>query len=89
VWRDPASGYVRRNVSPPGAPQPMQIVEVEFPARARGAVETAARDLPIAQHIRVLARTNEITHGRPTMSHNPPRRPARYGVVSPPDPLRR
>src|SRR5512138_3989212 len=21
-WRDPASGYVRRNVSPPGAPQP-------------------------------------------------------------------
>ena len=27
-WRDPASGYVRRNVSPPGVPQPMQIVEV-------------------------------------------------------------
>src|SRR5436305_3142683 len=27
-WQDPASGYVRRNVSPPGAPQPMRIVEV-------------------------------------------------------------
>src|SRR6185436_17449351 len=27
-WQDPASGYVRRNVSPPGVPQPMQIVEV-------------------------------------------------------------
>src|SRR5262245_1351467 len=24
-WKDPASGYVRRNVSPPGVPQPMQI----------------------------------------------------------------
>src|SRR5688572_22443161 len=23
-WRDPASGYVRRNVSPPGVPQPFQ-----------------------------------------------------------------
>src|SRR6202043_934631 len=27
-WQDPASGYRRRNVSPPGVPQPMQIVEV-------------------------------------------------------------
>src|SRR4051794_14253714 len=25
-WRDPDSGYLRRNVSPPGVPQPMQIV---------------------------------------------------------------
>src|SRR5688500_1309306 len=25
LWTDPASGYVRRNVSPPGVPQPMQI----------------------------------------------------------------
>ena len=30
-WQDPASGYRRRNVSPPGVPQPMQIVEVHFP----------------------------------------------------------
>src|SRR5438034_6620590 len=34
-WRDPASGYVRRNVSPPGFPSPLQIVEVVFPADAR------------------------------------------------------
>ncbi len=33
VWRDPESGYVRRNVSPPGVPQPMQLVEVQFPPR--------------------------------------------------------
>src|SRR5215813_7695831 len=43
LWRDPASGYVRRNVSPPGVLQPMQIVEVHFPAGGRGAFETGAR----------------------------------------------
>lgn len=32
-WQDPASGYLRRDVSPPGLPQPMQIVEVHFPPR--------------------------------------------------------
>src|SRR5436190_6286466 len=30
-WQDPASGYLRCNVSPPGVPQPLQIVEVHFP----------------------------------------------------------
>ena len=39
-WRDPASGYVRRNVSPAGFPTPSQIVEVVFPAGARVAYET-------------------------------------------------
>src|SRR5512134_3508104 len=44
-WQDPASGYLRRNVSPPGVPQPMQIVEVHFPAGGRVAFETGARDV--------------------------------------------
>src|SRR5512138_380470 len=44
-WRDPASGYLRRNVSPPGVPTPFQIVEVEFPPKARVAFETGARDV--------------------------------------------
>ena len=36
LWRDPQSGYVRRNVSPGGSSSPIQIVEVSFPAgRAR------------------------------------------------------
>src|ERR1043166_9498043 len=43
-WQDPASGYRRRNVSPPAVPQPMQIVDVHFPPRARVAFETASRD---------------------------------------------
>src|SRR5262245_30169384 len=44
-WQDPGSGYVRRNVSPPGVPQPMQIVEVEFPPGARVAFETGGREV--------------------------------------------
>ena len=34
-WRDPQSGYVRRNVSPGGVATPIQIVEVSFPPQAR------------------------------------------------------
>ena len=41
-WRDPASGYVRRNVSPGGFDSPIQIVEVRFPPGARVAYETGA-----------------------------------------------
>jgi transcriptional regulator with XRE-family HTH domain len=97
-WRDPGSGYLRRNVSPSGIGQPMRIVEVEFPPRARVAFETGARDVPIHQQVWVLEGTIEITTGderhrlcdgdclamqldRPTMFHNPTRKPARYAVV--------
>lgn len=31
VWRDPATGYLRRAVSPPGTGSPVEIVEVVFP----------------------------------------------------------
>src|SRR5881628_2575703 len=34
-WQDPASGYIRRNVSPPDVRHPMQIVEVQFPPGTR------------------------------------------------------
>src|SRR5260221_7918247 len=33
-WRDPASGYVRRNVSPRSFASPIQILEGEFPPGA-------------------------------------------------------
>ena len=98
LWRDPGSGYRRRNVSPPAIPQPMQIVEVEFPPRARVAFETGARDVRIHQQVWVLEGTIDVTVGddrhrlrvgdclamqldRPTMFHNPTRKPARYAVV--------
>src|SRR5256886_14032294 len=48
-WKDPASGYLRRNVSPPGVPQPMQIVEVHFPPGGRVAFETGGRAVRVDQ----------------------------------------
>jgi transcriptional regulator with XRE-family HTH domain len=57
-WRDPGSGYLRRNVSPAGVPQAIRIVEVNFPARTRVAFETGAREVPVQQQVWVL--TGEI-----------------------------
>jgi transcriptional regulator with XRE-family HTH domain len=62
-WRDPASGYLRRNVSPPGVPQPVRIVEVTFPPRARVAFENAARDLRVHQQVWVLEGQIDVTAG--------------------------
>ena len=62
-WQDPGSGYVRRNVSPPHAPQPMRIVEVHFPPGARVAFETAARDERVYQQIWLLQGAMDITAG--------------------------
>jgi transcriptional regulator with XRE-family HTH domain len=97
-WQDPASGYLRRNVSPPGVPQPMQIVEVRFPPGGRVAFETGARDTRVHQQVWVLEGAIDVTVGgerhrlregdclamqldRPTMFHNPTRKPTRYAVV--------
>ncbi len=98
LWQDPASGYLRRNVSPPGMPQPMQIVEVHFPPGGRVAFETGPRDMPVHQQVWVLEGAIDVTVGaerhrlregdclamqldRPTMFHNPTRKPTRYAVV--------
>jgi len=63
AWRDPASGYVRRNVSPPGAPQPMQIVEVHFPPGGRVAFENDRRDRRVHQQVWVLEGAIDLTVG--------------------------
>ena len=62
-WRDPHSGYVRRNVSPSGVASPIQIVEVSFPPGARVAYETGAREPQIYQQIWVLEGTIEVALG--------------------------
>ncbi|MGQ3299566.1 helix-turn-helix domain-containing protein [Reyranella sp.] len=62
-WRDPESGYLRRNVSPGGFPSPIQIVEVIFPAGARVAYETAARPGVTHQQVWVLEGSIEMTLG--------------------------
>jgi transcriptional regulator with XRE-family HTH domain len=106
-WQDPASGYRRRNVSPPGVPQPMQIVEVHFPPGGRVAFENAVGDRRVYQQVWVLEGAIDVALGeechrlregdclamqldRPTMFHNPTRKPARYAVVIAPEtPARR
>jgi transcriptional regulator with XRE-family HTH domain len=62
-WKDPASGYLRRNVSPPFVPQPMRIVEVHFPPRARVAFENGARDERVHQQVWVLEGEIDVTLG--------------------------
>jgi transcriptional regulator with XRE-family HTH domain len=62
-WQDPASGYRRRNVSPSGAAQPMQIVEVHFPPGGRVAFENNARDGNVHQQVWVLAGAIDVTVG--------------------------
>ena len=65
-WKDPQSGYVRRNVSPANFPSPIRIVEVAFPAGARVAYESGARDSAVAQQIWVRSGSLEVTVGDTT-----------------------
>jgi quercetin dioxygenase-like cupin family protein len=62
-WRDPASGYVRRNVSPSSFASPIQIVEVEFPPGARVAFDTGARDVRVHQQVWVLKGSIDVRVG--------------------------
>jgi transcriptional regulator with XRE-family HTH domain len=66
AWRDPESGYVRRNISPANFPSPIQIVEVLLPAGARVAYETGAREVSMFQQIWVQAGRIEVTLGSVT-----------------------
>ncbi|SAK59940.1 DNA-binding protein [Caballeronia fortuita] len=54
-WRDPESGYTRRNLSPPGWPSPFKLVEVDFPPGARVAYETGGRDSALHQQVWVMS----------------------------------
>jgi mannose-6-phosphate isomerase-like protein (cupin superfamily) len=64
AWRDPQSGYVRKNISPPNFPSPIQIVEVELPAGAKVSYETGARDALIHQQIWIREGTLELSIGK-------------------------
>lgn len=65
-WRDPESGYLRRNISPDSHPSPIQIVEIVLPAGARVAYETGARAVTIHQQIWVQEGAIEVTLGSVT-----------------------
>jgi transcriptional regulator with XRE-family HTH domain len=66
TWKDPQSGYLRRNISPANYPSPIRIVEVTFPAGAKVAYETGARDAAVAQQIWVQDGAIEVTVGKVT-----------------------
>lgn len=65
-WRDPATGYVRRNLSPPSFPSPIELVEVRLPAGARVAYDTASRTVGLSQQIWVLEGRVEVSLGAVT-----------------------
>ena len=62
-WRDPESGYVRRNISPGGFASPIQIVEVSFPAGARVAYETGRRTPRVHQQVWMFEGSIDVTLG--------------------------
>jgi transcriptional regulator with XRE-family HTH domain len=62
-WRDPDSGYVRRNLSPPGVDSPLQLVEVTFPARTRLAYDSPPRAGGVDQQVWMIEGTIEIGVG--------------------------
>lgn len=63
TWKDPQSGYRRRNISPANFPSPIRIVEVEFPPGAKVAYESGARANAVAQQIWVQSGCIEVTVG--------------------------
>jgi len=97
VWQDPASGYMRRRLSPP-APSPLQLVEVVFPAGQRVALDSAVHDADIHQQVWLIEGAMDLSLGevtwhlkvgdclamrlnQPIVFHNPTRQDARYLVA--------
>ena len=97
TWRDPASLYLRRNVSPAGTGSAVDIVEVEFPPGARVAFDSL-RLAGVDQHVWVLEGRLELAFGeqvfrletgdcllmhfdRPVLFANPTAHPVRYALI--------
>ena len=97
TWRDPESGYLRRNISPANFPSSIHLVEVTLPPGARVAYESGS-----LQHIdqqvwvqdgQIEVTVGETTHrlaeddclamrlGQPIAFANRRRKPARYVVA--------
>jgi len=97
TWRDPASGYVRRSVSPSGTGSPVDIVEIDFPP-GRSVAFDSQRLTGADQHVWVLDGVLELAVGdethrldpgdclfmrfdKPVLFRNPTRRRVRYAIV--------
>jgi transcriptional regulator with XRE-family HTH domain len=66
VWRDPASGYVRRNVAPRPPGSTIDIVEVTFPPGERVHFENPWMARPVEQVVWVLDGVLDLTTGGET-----------------------
>lgn len=62
-WRDPATGYRRRNVSPANHPSPLQLVDVELPPGADVQFDNLARTDGISQLVYLLDGTLQARNG--------------------------
>jgi transcriptional regulator with XRE-family HTH domain len=62
-WKDPGTGYIRTNITPPHYPAAFQIVEVLLPPGAYVAYDGARRDGSLHQQIWVQEGTLEVTAG--------------------------
>jgi transcriptional regulator with XRE-family HTH domain len=97
VWTDPASGYMRRSLSP-AAPSPLQLVDVVFPAGQRVAYDSVPHNADIHQQVWMIEGAMDISVGeqhwrleagdtlamrldRHIVYHNPTGQQARYLVA--------
>ena len=96
-WKDPETGYIRRQVSPPNWKSSFQIVEIEFPAQSRVTYETSTNSKVVLQQIWVIegklifnwVKTLCFTRGdclamqldQPIIYSNPSSKAARYILV--------
>ena len=97
TWCDPASGYLRRAVSPPGTGSGVEMAEIEFPPGASVQFDNTGAAWT-DQHVWVLDGILELVLDgapvrlgagdclwmpldRPLRFHNPAARPVRYLVV--------
>ena len=64
-WRDPATGYLRRNLSPPSYPSPIELVEVVLPAGVLVAYDGggSSRAVAVSQQLWILEGAVEVTLG--------------------------
>lgn len=63
VWRDPGSGYVRRNVSPPGTGSKVEIVDVALPAGGSVLLDAPRAANRLDQQVWVLDGAIELSLG--------------------------
>lgn len=103
TWRDPATRYLRRSVSPFGTGSPVDIVEIELPPGARVAFDS--RQVGRDKHVWVLDGTLQLHVGEAqyrlergdcllmhsahqTVFENATRRTVRYALIAQHGPTR-